>query len=275
MMDKQMETQIDQQPHLEEAPSTPADDEIFTINRNVINYILIAIVFFVLGGLAGVMGHARTVDSNEEIIMRAVDAAYIRQEATLNEIIEAGALSGSSKPSANEFADDDPFVGPEDASVVIVEFSDFNCAFCKRFKDTTLQPLLDEYGDQIRFVYRDFAILGETSLTSAIAAECADDQGRFWDYHDLLFENQGNFSQDSLIGYAEQLELEIDTFTTCLEKQTFLGDVRVDSAAAQQIGAQGTPAFLINDQFISGAQPYEVFAQIIDTELARIAEDNS
>ena len=110
--------------------------------------------------------------------------------------------------------------------------------------------------------------MGETSITSAVAAECADDQDSFWSYHDILFANQGDFERESLIAYAEQLELDMEQFTTCLDEQTYIGEVRLDSATAQQIGARGTPAFLINGQFISGAQPIEVFTQIIDTELA-------
>src|SRR5690606_35254580 len=87
----------------------------------------------------------------------------------------------------NVSADDDPAIGPEDAPVVIVEFSDFRCPYCKRFRDETLPVLLEEYGDQIRVVYRDFPVVG--GEVAAIAAECANKQGEFWAYHDALFEN--------------------------------------------------------------------------------------
>lgn len=260
-----MEQQLNDQQNIKDIHTIPVDDGIFTINRHMVNYILIAVLFFALGGIAG---YATSSNSNEDLIQQAVDAAYERQEETLNELIESGALAASPSLDVNSFTDDDPSIGPEDAPVVIVEFSDFNCSFCKRFHDTTLQPLLEQYEGQIRFVYRDFAILGDTSITSAIASECAYDQDRFWDYHDLLFANQGNFSRDNLIGYATQLELDVDQFTVCIDDQVHLDDVRADSAAAQQIGARGTPAFLINGQFVSGAQPYEVFVQLIDAELA-------
>lgn len=255
-----METQAEK-PSNEEKLHMSENNTASTISRHSLNYVLIAITFLLLGGFGG---YALATN----LIQETVDEAFLRQETALNELIESGALAGSSNPTASQYVDDDPAIGPEDASVVIVEFSDFNCSFCKRFHDTTLQPLLDQYEGQVRFVYRDFAILGETSVTSAIAAECADDQGRFWDYHDLLFENQGDFGRDSLISYAEQLELDIDLFSTCIDDQTHLNDIRADSAAAQQIGARGTPAFLINGQFVSGAQPLEAFVQIINAELA-------
>lgn len=266
-----METELDSQKKLKN--TTTATDEIFTISRYIANYIFIAIIFFVIGGIVGVIGYSSNVTRNEDLIQSAVDAAYIRQAETLNELVESGVLSGEVRPNASQFEDDDPSIGPEDAPVVIVEFSDFNCSFCKRFHDSTLQPLLDQYEGQIRFIYRDFAILGETSVTSAIASECADDQGQFWEYHDLLFANQGSFSRDNLIGYAESLDLDLSQFTTCLDERTYFNEVRADSAAAQQIGASGTPAFMINGQFISGAQPFEVFAQIIEAELTEALQE--
>lgn len=261
-----METSTHNKPSAEKV--VVSDDAVFTINRHTVNYIVIALLFFIVGGIVGAVGYASVANSNEALIQDAVDAAYARFEETVGERLASGIQAGPPNPNANSFVDDDPSIGPVDAPVVIVEFSDFNCAFCRRFHDTTLQPLLERYAGQIRFVYRDFAILGETSFTSAIAAECADDQGRFWDYHDLLFANQGQFGRDSLLRYAEQMSLDMDQFTTCLDEQTHLDDVRADTAAAQQIGARGTPTFLINDQIVVGAQPFEVFAQIIDSLVA-------
>ena len=245
------------------------DDAVITISRHTFNYFVIAVAFFVVGGIVGAAGYAKLQASTDEAIQKAVDAAFSRQEETISDLIASSDLSSSDTPEASQYVDDDPSIGPADAPVVIVEFSDFNCSYCKRFHDTTLQPLLDQYQGQIQFVYRDFAILGQTSVTSAMAAECADDQGKFWEYHDLLFANQPNFDRDSLIQYANELSLDTEQFTSCFDDQTYLEDVRADSTAAQEIGAQGTPAFLINGQFVSGAQPYDAFVQIIDSELAK------
>ena len=241
------------------------------VNRSTYHILISSAVFFIVGILVGAVGYSNYVDTNADLIQRAVDTALLQQEAKITELIE-NIPTVPTGPTAKEFIDDDPFVGNEDAPVVIVEFSDFNCQYCKRFMSETLQPLLETYGDDILFVYRDFAILGPTSIDSAVAAECANEQGAFWEYHDILFENQGAFSNDDLIGYAEQLELDIEAFSVCLEDPEFINEVRRDSADAQKIGARGTPAFLINGQFVSGAQPFEGFVTVIEQELAVLSD---
>ena len=247
------------------------DDVAIVVSRNTYNALISSIVFFVVGVIIGVMGHAQYVATNEELIQRAVDTAILQQQEKFTDLIE-NIPTQPTGPTAKQYVDDDPSIGNDDAKVVIVEFSDFNCQYCKRFHDETLQPLLEAYEDDIQFVYRDFAILGPSSVDSAVAAECANEQGAFWEYHDILFENQGAFSDDDLIGYAEQLELDVDAFSACIEDPEFINEVRRDSAAAQQIGARGTPAFLINGQFVSGAQPFDAFAALIDQELAVLAD---
>jgi protein-disulfide isomerase len=132
---------------------------------------------------------------------------------------------------------------------------------------------LEKYEGQIRFVYRDFPVLGNNSTGAALAAECADDQGMFWEYLDLLFANQGQLGFDMFLQLAGDLELDIDQFTTCVEEQTHVDEMTADFAAAVQIGAQGTPAFLINGRFVAGAQSLESFSIIIDEELANVETD--
>ena len=104
---------------------------------------------------------------------------------------------------------------------------------------------------------------------AAEAAQCAHEQGRFWDYHDKLFANQRQLDAASLKRYAAELELNAEAFATCLDSNRFAADVKRDMAEGQQVGVTGTPAFLINGRFLSGAQPFETFAQIIEEELAR------
>lgn len=165
--------------------------------------------------------------------------------------------------------DDDPAVGPADAEVVIIVFSDFACPHCRNFALETLPRLLADYGDRVRFVFRDAPILGPTSGWTALAAECADDQGQFWEYHDLLFENQGSIDRAALTTFAEQLGLNLETFDACVDNQTHIDELRNDLAAAQNAGLTGTPTFFINGRRVQGAQPYEIFAAIIDEELAK------
>lgn len=254
----------------EERGHTKSDPAI-VISRNAYHIIVSSIVFFIVGIVVGVVSYSKYVATNEELIQRAVNVAMVEQEEKFTELLE-NIPSQPTQPTAKQFVDDDPSIGNEEASVVTVEFSDFNCQYCKLFHDETLQQLLEAYEGKIQFVYRDFAILGPSSIDAAVAAECANEQGSFWEYHDILFENQGAFSNDDLIGYAKQLELDTDAFSVCLEDPEFINEVRRDSAAAQQIGARGTPAFLINGQFVSGAQPFEGFAAIIDQELAILLE---
>jgi protein-disulfide isomerase len=225
----------------------------------VINYLVVAVIFLVIGTLLGM--NISTDDGITETQLRTI----------LNEAL---ADVGTQTQTTTSFADDDPYLGPEDAPVTVVEFSDFLCPFCGRHFNQTLTPLMENYDGLVRYVYRDLPVIGgQISVNSALASECADDQGEFWPYHELLFENQDALNTDVsslnnlLVGYAEELELDVEQFETCLEDQLHIGDIFTDMNVAQNNGATGTPAFFVNGQFISGAQPYEVFASLIDAEL--------
>jgi protein-disulfide isomerase len=115
-------------------------------------------------------------------------------------------------------------------------------------------------------VYRDFAILGELSVKAAEASECADDQGMFWEYHDLLWIN-GVVDVDSLKSYAAELGLDTATFNDCLDTGKNTAEVQNDYADAQSYGVGGTPGFFVNGLYVSGAQPFSVFQQLIDAAL--------
>ena len=186
--------------------------------------------------------------------------------------------SGTSVPSNVEqpapierFAvspDDDPAVGPEDAPVVIIEFSDYQCYYCGLFARETLHPLLNLYGDQIRFVYRDFVFYGPVSLQAAISAECAAEQGAFWPYHDRLFEQQNNLNAELFFALAKELDLDMQAFARCVDDPAVAGEVKADTADGQALGVRGTPTFYINGRVLVGAQPLNAFADIVDEELA-------
>ena len=127
---------------------------------------------------------------------------------------------------------------------------------------------MDTYGDKIRLVFRDFPLpFHDNAHIASEAAQCAHEQGKFWDYHDKLFENQRALEPDNLKQYAADLELDTTAFNTCLDSREFKADVEQDHQDGQQYGVSGTPAFFINGRFISGAQPFEAFARIIDEEL--------
>lgn len=167
-------------------------------------------------------------------------------------------------------ADDDARIGSKDAPVEIIEFSDFQCPFCAR-AEPTIKQILAEYGDKVTFVYRDFPLdsIHPMATPAAIAAECVREQGKdeaFFKYHDKIFENQQSLSIPNLKKWAKDMGYNIDK---CLDEQRYLSEVRKDLLDAQAAGGQGTPYFLINGKPLSGAQPFSVFKQIIDEELAK------
>jgi protein-disulfide isomerase len=170
--------------------------------------------------------------------------------------------------------DDDPARGPEDAPVLIIEFSDFECPFCGRFYTETLPLIMENYGDQIRFVYRDFPLtqIHASAQKAAEAAQCAFDQDSFWEYHDLLFENQGALDDASLKGYADQLGLDGEEFADCLDSGRYAQEVQGDYRDGLAAGVEGTPTFFINGQRVRGAQPWQVFQATIEAALAQAGQ---
>lgn len=163
--------------------------------------------------------------------------------------------------------DDDASLGPADAAVTIIEFSDFNCPYCRQFHQTTFRELLAAYPDQIRFVYRDFPITSQESFLAAQAAECAGEQGSFWDYHDALFSGRFDLSPSAYRQYADDLGLDSEELMRCVESGQFADEVQADARYASSLGLSGTPTFFINGIPLVGAQPFSEFERIIEAEL--------
>jgi protein-disulfide isomerase len=173
-------------------------------------------------------------------------------------------------PPADRFdipVDGQPFLGPENAPIMIVEFSDFNCGYCRKWHLETFQPLLDAYPGQIRFVHRDFPILSEESFNAAVAAQCAYEQGDFWGFHDALFTRDEPKGFDTYLLFAQELGLDSQRFQVCLESDQAVEEVLRDGQFASDIGINGTPTFFINGIPLVGAQPIANFITIIDQEL--------
>ncbi len=132
-----------------------------------------------------------------------------------------------------------------------------------------LETLLDEYPDQVRIVYRDNPLGGHPqAVPAAEAANCANEQGAYWQYHDKLFSYEYNLGRDAYLSYAGELGLDMTTFTECLDSARYAEEVASDLAYAQSLGVYSTPTFYINGIFIEGALPYENFKSLIDQELA-------
>jgi len=183
-------------------------------------------------------------------------------------------IKGEAQPTTEQFTqpieisvDDDPSLGQRDAPVTIVEFSDYQCPFCVR-AESTVKQILDTHGSKVRFVYRDYPLsFHQYAQKAAEASECADEQGKFWEYHDLLFEKQNEWSGIGISKfkeYAKQLGLDTQRFNRCLDEDEMAQEVKNDFQEGQSYGVSGTPAFFVNGQLISGAQPLEVFEQKIE-----------
>jgi protein-disulfide isomerase len=135
-----------------------------------------------------------------------------------------------------------------------------------------MYPLLDAYEGQVQFVFRDYPILGPDTVQSALAAECADDQGQFWAFHDRLYADQ-ILTRDAFLQHATELEMDVDTFTTCLDDAVHQEEIEADYVAASQLGVSGTPTFFINGKILVGAQPYNSFVAAIEAELTSLASE--
>ena len=163
-----------------------------------------------------------------------------------------------------------PAKGPKDAPVTIVEFSDFQCPYCKRVLPT-VDHILSTYGDKVHFVWRNFPLpFHQHAEKAAEAGACADAQGQFWAYHDKLYANQDKLDVDGLKKMASEVKgIDAAKFDKCLDGGAMKDKIQSEIAAGKAAGVSGTPAFFINGVSISGAQPFEKFQSIIDKELAR------
>lgn len=154
------------------------------------------------------------------------------------------------------------------AKITMVEFSDFQCPFCLQAY-TTVKSILKKYDGKVKLAYRDLPLqpVPAGAPGSAEASRCAGEQGKFWEYHDLLFENQDAVGAEAFRDHAESLQLNIDEFKACLESGKFKPQVQQDFQEGIRLGITGTPAFFINGVMVKGAQPQPEFEEIIDAEL--------
>lgn len=244
-------------PPMETPPLIMEPEDTITFKTSHFYAALVALAFLA-GILVGfvIWGRApfaeQTTASNQPVIQAPAQAAtqeYIRYDVP---------TEGS------------PSVGPEDAPIVIVEFSDLQCPFCKRFHDETFNQLLAAYPNQIRFVYRHLPLtsIHPEAFPAAEASMCANDQNTFWQYSDKIFKNQGNLGRELYLQIASDLKLDSAAFEDCLNTQKYKDVVQEDMDFALGLGVQSTPTFFINGLALVGAQPLDAFKQIIDKELA-------
>jgi len=247
--------------------------ELISIKKSTYNKLIVGLIvaITVAAFLAGFgLGSDTDKDSNDE-----TDRTSIKQP------------QAQSQPSSGIISvslDDDPVKGDPDAPITIVEFSDFQCPFCARFFTETLPLIEKNYIEtgKVKLVYRDFPLpdIHQNAIPAAIAAECADDQGMFWEYHDKIFENQiqwEDLDKQNVVRtfeqFAKELGLDTESFNTCLESAKYLEEVQNDLNDGVSYGVAGTPGFFIGNEkigygMVSGAQPYATFQQVFDQLLA-------
>jgi protein-disulfide isomerase len=190
---------------------------------------------------------------------------------------------GTKQPTREALLKNAVLLGNPEAPVVMVEYADFQCPYCGKFFKETSPLIIDSYvkSGKVLLAYKDFAFLGPESGRAALAARCAKDQDKFWQYHDFLYshlwdtyysknqngENVGAFSDANLKKFAANLKLDTARFNECMDKDTHAAAVAESTDEARDFGVTGTPAFFINDKSITGAQPYAQFQKIIEDEL--------
>ncbi len=262
------------------------NDSEITIKKSTYNNMLkgivaaIAIAAFVGGYSLGIFDNSDsgvTIEELKEIISEIeINTAPAPQPAQI-----------PTQPTAPQIfrvsLDDDPVKGNPNAPVTVVEYSDFQCPFCSRFFTQTLPLLEENYIDtgKIKFVYKDLPLdsLHPNARSAHIAAECADEQGKFWEYHDVLFEKQPQWSnlasselQNTFTEFATEMGLQAASFESCMQSPNIADEVNKDTLEAASFGATGTPTFFIGnekDGFIKlvGAQPFVAFQSAIDNQL--------
>ena len=161
-----------------------------------------------------------------------------------------------------------PVRGANDAPVTLVEFSDFHCPFCNRAQ-STLKQVLERYPGKVKLVYRDFPLEGlhPQARAAAEAARCANDQGKFWEYHDVLYTTAPRGAPDDLHRYAAQVGLDVPKFDQCVSSGAHRAAVKRDMEEGSRLGVTGTPAFFVNGRPLQGAQPLDAFVRVIEEEL--------
>lgn len=171
-----------------------------------------------------------------------------------------------------------PFLGDPSAPITMVEFGDYQCFFCNKFFHETEGSILENYvkTGKVKILFKDFTIVGQDSVVAAHASHCAEEQGKFWEYHDTLYnhwtgENNGWASSENQLKFAKDLGLDVEKFTECTSSGKYMKMIQTSTNDAKTVGLTGTPGFIVIGQNnkivkIPGAQPYDVFVNVLDSK---------
>jgi len=241
---------------------------------------LIIITIITIGVAAFFAGSYSSNLNSDQISEKDLDDAIAKIEL---KILQNQLPTKQQSPPLKISEDNDPIIGNMDAEITIIEFSDFQCPFCARFHVQTLPTIMDEYINKgtVKLVFRDFPIqsIHPNALPASVAAECANEQKKFKEMHDVLFEKQNKWSNQNIetvmntfSQYASDLGLEEKAFDSCLKNGKYIEEIQKDLDDGRTYGISGTPGFFIgNDQIgfieLKGAQPFENFKKVIDNQL--------
>jgi len=191
-------------------------------------------------------------------------------------------VSGPPKITMDTFLENgSPILGNPNAPITLIEFGDYQCHFCNVFFHSTEDDILKNYVEtgKVRMIFKDYNIIGPDSITASHGAQCADDQGLFWEYHDILYsnwtgENNGWASSENLLKFAEEINLDIDEWSECMINTPHSQTILASNNDAKDLGITGTPAFFVigpdgKVTKLFGAQPYEVFQKTFEIELKK------
>jgi protein-disulfide isomerase len=200
-----------------------------------------------------------SLDAQEQARIRQALLVYLRRKADIHV-----ALPTLEPPILAVSTDDDPRLGPDNAPVTIVEFSDFQCPYCQR-SVPVLKELRRLYGENIRLIYRDYPGPNHPYASQAAeAAQCAGEQGKFWEYHDLLFDRQSSEKGWDFVALAREAGLQQSAFEICLSSGRFREEITKDLQDGLKLGITSTPTFFVNGRPLVGAQPLAGFQALID-----------
>jgi protein-disulfide isomerase len=248
---------VEPEPEVIEEPTdgeTQQPEDTFTFKRSHF-YAVVTVLAFAVGVLLG-------------YVVWGYDASGERATAP-GQVAEAPATEAPNfkrydVPTKGFYA-----IGPDNAPITIVEFSDYQCPFCRRWHQEVYEPLLAAYPGKIKLVYRNLPLtsIHPDAMGAAEAAMCAGEQDAYWQYHEKLFNGETLGSQ-AYLQYAQELSLNMDKFQSCLNDHKYKPAIESDSDFAVNMGISSTPTFFINGLAVVGAQPLSVFKQVIDKELA-------
>ncbi|WP_420545879.1 DsbA family protein [Nitrosopumilus sp.] len=255
-----------------------SEDKV-SVKKSAFNGLVAGLIIIV--GIAAFFAGSYTANlSSNQLTQEDLDQAMAKLELKL---LQNRLPTEQAMPPVKISADDDPVIGDPNAPITIIEFSDFQCPFCARFHVQTLPSIYEEYIEQgkVKLVFRDFPIqnIHPNALPAAVAAECANEQGKFKDMHDILFETQSQWNKIETVAalslfsqYASDMQMDQEKFESCIASGKYIEEIRKDLEDGRDYGVSGTPGFFVgNDEIgyveLKGAQPFESFKKIIDAQL--------